>query len=149
MIRDLLPHAMQFADASNNPSELGVAVGIILDSTGRVLITQRPNHVPHGGLWEFPGGKIEPDESPSQALRREIKEEVGLIITAERLQSQIEHHYPRQAVRLFVFHVIHFVGSAVCLAEQLDLRWVHLPELNQYAFPEANKAIINHLITDK
>ncbi|MGL5741622.1 MAG: NUDIX domain-containing protein [Legionella sp.] len=58
--------------------KLTVAVSVILDAQQRILITQRPLHVPHGGCWEFPGGKVEQYELAHAALIREIQEEVGL-----------------------------------------------------------------------
>lgn len=118
-----------------------VAVAIITDSEQRVLVTQRPLHVPQGGLWEFPGGKLEANESAEQALIREIKEEIGLEVKTCHLLGEIEHQYPGKLVQLIVFHVSKFSGTASCLEGQLDLRWIDKEHLNPNEFPEANSAI--------
>lgn len=125
-----------------------VAVGVIFDSNQRVLLTKRPHQVSHGGYWEFPGGKIEAQESPVDALRREIQEEVGLTILTEQLETQIEFDYPDKRVKLFVFYVTQFKGTATCLTAQLDLRWIKVTELREYSFPEANQTIVEALIHD-
>jgi len=127
---------------------MDVAVAIILDPNQRILITQRPSHVPHAGMWEFPGGKLETHETPAQALIREVKEEVGLDVIQHEFLTQIDHDYVDQSVSLFVYYVHHFTGYAECLEAQHDLRWVHHEELKQFTFPAANKRILQ-LITGK
>lgn len=118
-----------------------VAVAVIVDNQQRVLVAQRPLHVPQGGLWEFPGGKLEQGESAEQALVREIKEEIGLDVQKCHLLGEIEHEYPGKVVQLIVFHVSQFSGTASCLEGQLDLQWIHKDHLNPADFPEANSAI--------
>ncbi|RUR12804.1 8-oxo-dGTP diphosphatase MutT [Legionella sp. km772] len=118
-----------------------VAVAIITDNEQRVLVAQRPLHVPQGGLWEFPGGKLEANESAEQALVREIKEEIGLEVKKCQLLGEINHQYPGKLVQLIVFHVSEFSGTASCLEGQLDLKWISKELLNPNDFPEANSAI--------
>lgn len=122
-----------------------VAVALITDKAHRILITKRPLHVPQGGLWEFPGGKIEANESAEQALIREIREEVGLEIRELRFLGEINHQYPDKKVELLVFHVSQFSGVASCLEGQLDLKWIEIGQLNIKEFPEANGAIFKLL----
>lgn len=122
-----------------------VAVAIISDEQQRILITQRPLHVPHGGFWEFPGGKLEAQELPEHALVREVREEVGLELVRYDFLGQINHQYTDREVELFVFHVTQFYGNASCLEGQLNMNWVHLSDLNPQDFPEANHAIIKLL----
>lgn len=120
-----------------------VAVAIITDEQNRILITQRPFHAPHGGLWEFPGGKLELNESAEEALLREIKEEVGLNILQHQLLGQINHQYPDKSVQLIVFLVTQFSGKASCLEGQLNMKWIEKDNLSCNDFPEANHRIID------
>lgn len=120
-----------------------VAIAVIVDEQGRVLITQRPLNAQAGGLWEFPGGKVEQDESPLQALVREIKEEVGLEIVSADFLSEIHHDYGTHAVTLLVYQINQFHGKAMCCEQQLDLQWIEPQQLKHYAFPQANQAIIS------
>ncbi|MFI4962310.1 MAG: (deoxy)nucleoside triphosphate pyrophosphohydrolase, partial [Legionellales bacterium] len=77
-----------------------VAVGIITDEKNHILVTQRPLHASHGGFWEFPGGKLEANETPENALIREIKEEVGLEIKDFRWLKEIDYQYPDRDIHL-------------------------------------------------
>ncbi|MFA5960270.1 MAG: 8-oxo-dGTP diphosphatase MutT [Tatlockia sp.] len=123
-------------------SPINVAVAVLFNKSQQVLITKRPLHAPHGGFWEFPGGKIETGEAPAKALVREIREEVGVEVLNQTFLGEIRHQYGAKAVALFVFAVNHYAGEARCCEAQLDLRWVSVSELNQYEFPEANQHII-------
>lgn len=118
-----------------------VAVAVIVDRAQRILVTQRPLHVPHGGYWEFPGGKLEDNEPAEQALIREIKEEVGLDIHQYRHLGQINHQYSDRSVELIIFLVTDFSGTASALEGQLGLKWLAQNELNHAEFPEANHEI--------
>ena len=123
-----------------------VAVALIMDEQQRVLITQRALHSPHGGLWEFPGGKIEPDdETPLSALIREVKEEVGLNVLQADFLYQLDCVYPHHAVELLIYHVTDFQGEAACREMQMDLRWVDKTALHAFEFPEANQHIIERM----
>ncbi|MDI9818817.1 MULTISPECIES: 8-oxo-dGTP diphosphatase MutT [unclassified Legionella] len=119
-----------------------VAVGVIFNDAGEVLITRRPLDAPHGGMWEFPGGKLEANELPETALIREIKEEVGIDILDYRFLGDISHSYGMKSVNLLVFSINRYCGDASCQEGQLDLRWVTLDKLSDYEFPEANSKII-------
>ncbi|KTD38462.1 Mutator protein MutT [Legionella moravica] len=120
-----------------------VAVAIITDEQQRILITQRPFHVPHGGCWEFPGGKLEQDESPEAALVREVREEIGLTVLNSHYLGEINYQYSDKTVQLIVFHVTHFIGKPRCKEGQLAMKWIHKDNLNPEEFPQANLAIIN------
>ncbi|WP_131783395.1 8-oxo-dGTP diphosphatase MutT [Legionella gresilensis] len=123
-----------------------VVVGVIINNQNKVLITRRPTHVDHGGLWEFPGGKVEDLETPYEALVREIHEEVGLVIESAEFLTEINYQYPSKNVTLQVYQIKKFKGIAQCLENQADLRWVDLEALTTYSFPEANHTIINLLV---
>jgi 8-oxo-dGTP diphosphatase len=120
-----------------------VAVAIIVDQQHRILLTQRSSHVPHGGYWEFPGGKLEANESAEYALIREIKEEVGLEILQHQYLGEIKHQYPDRSVQLLIFLVTKFSGSPACLEGQLNMKWVERADLNSDEFPEANQGIFD------
>ena len=113
-----------------------------MNAEQRLLITRRANHQSYPGLWEFPGGKVEADESVEMALSREMLEEVGVNVVASRFLGEVVTH---EAIVLHVFLIEHWQGQAACLESQLDLRWVSLDELADYAFPKANQAIIDRL----
>ena len=87
---------MQIDDAPRSRRLLLVAAAALFDASGRVLITQRPQHKQLGGLWEFPGGKVEPGEAPEQALARELREELDLIVEPDALDpfAFASHAYP-------------------------------------------------------
>lgn len=118
-----------------------VAIAIIVDNNNRILITQRPAHVSHGGFWEFPGGKLEGSETPLEALKREINEEVGLTIVDAKYLTTIEETYNAKPTTLLVYYVDNFDGTAVCCESQLDLKWITCNELCHYQFPKANEEI--------
>lgn len=120
---------------------LDVAVAVIIDDQQRVCISQRADHVHQGGLWEFPGGKVEAGESASEALRREIHEELGLAILNQRPLITIRHHYPDKSVCLHVFLVKSYEGIATGRENQ-PVEWVPVDQLHKFPFPEANSPII-------
>ena len=119
-----------------------VAVGVIIDDQQRILITRRPLHASHGGMWEFPGGKLEGDETPIEALIREIKEEVDLDVQNCSFLGEVNHSYLHRSVALLVYCVRVFQGEAVAKEMQMDLRWVKTNELQNFEFPEANQQIV-------
>lgn len=119
-----------------------VAAAAVLDGQGRVMISRRPEHVHQGGLWEFPGGKIEGDESVRVALARELHEELGIEVTDARPLIRIHHDYPDKSVLLDVWCVDRFEGEAHGREGQ-PLQWVMPEDLSAYPFPAANRAIVN------
>lgn len=119
-----------------------VAVAVIVDAEQRILITQRPHHVPHGGCWEFPGGKLEINEHAEQALSREIREEVGLEVLKYQFLGEVNHQYADKSVQLLIFLVTQFSGAPACVEGQLAMKWIKQEELNPDDFPEANREVI-------
>ena len=89
-----------------------VAVGVIEDAQGRILIARRPAHLHQGGLWEFPGGKVAEHEDVLTTLRRELHEEVGIDIKQTKPLITIEHDYGDKQVWLDVHRVTAFQGEA-------------------------------------
>jgi mutator protein MutT len=116
------------------------AVGVI-KKEGQYLIAQRLNHAHQGGLWEFPGGKVEPGESIERALLREIREELGVEIIIDEKLKVITHEYDDKVVKLHFFQCIITGGDPQALGCQ-QWKWVGLDELGNYQFPEANREIL-------
>lgn len=125
-----------------------VAVGIIYDQLNRVLITQRAAHLPSGGLWEFPGGKLEENETPELALIREIKEEVNLDILRYDFITQIDAQRSDGRLSLYVFLVHEFQGHAIRLESQADLLWAAPTTLQNYSFPPTNAPIVSWITNE-
>jgi 8-oxo-dGTP diphosphatase len=122
---------------------LHVAVALITNAAQHVLITKRAFSVEQGGMWEFPGGKLEPGETSKDALAREIKEELGLTIIDPIFISQVIHQYETRKVSLWVYHVPTYDGEPRCCEKQQDLRWVACTDLKSYALLEASFPLIS------
>lgn len=118
-----------------------VAVGVIFDAQGKILIAKRPDSAHQGGLWEFPGGKVDAEENIHQALVRELKEELAINVTASEPLIQIRHHYADKSVLLDVQKVTAFDGEPTGNEGQ-PVRWITRNELSSYEFPAANRPII-------
>ena len=123
---------------------LHVAVGVVQNEKGEVLIAKRPDHVHQGGLWEFPGGKVEIGETVQQALTRELNEELGIEVQFIEPLIKIPYHYPDRSVLLDVWTVKSFTGQAVGREGQI-IEWRAVDALSGYAFPAANQPIITAL----
>lgn len=113
----------------------------VIRREGRILIAQRPSDKHQGGLWEFPGGKVDAGESVEQALARELQEELGIVVTASRPLIRITHDYPDKSVCLDVHEVSAFTGEAHGREGQ-PVRWVTPEEMTAYQFPAANLPIL-------
>ncbi|MGK0442269.1 MAG: 8-oxo-dGTP diphosphatase [Pseudohongiellaceae bacterium] len=118
-----------------------VAVGVIVDTEQQILIALRPSHAHQGGLWEFPGGKVESGETVQQALIRELQEELGIIGSDLSPLTNICHDYGDKSVHLDVWWVRGFAGEPEGKEGQ-PIRWVNAQDLLAMEFPEANQAII-------
>jgi 8-oxo-dGTP diphosphatase len=118
-----------------------VVAGALFDARGRVLIAQRPTGKHMAGGWEFPGGKLEPDEEPLAGLKRELLEELGVDVhEAERLIAY-EHTFADRRVLLDLWLVTRFSGAARSLEGQ-PLQWVALEDLDQVGLLEADAPMI-------
>ncbi|MCL1142057.1 8-oxo-dGTP diphosphatase MutT [Shewanella gaetbuli] len=124
-----------------------VAVGVILNNNKQILLAKRHGHLHQGGKWEFPGGKVESDETVTQALIRELKEEVNITVNSSAPFMDISHNYPDKHVRLDIHLVTDFSGEAKGM-EQQQIEWVSLQQLADYDFPEANKPILNRILAE-
>ncbi len=119
-----------------------VAAAVIFNQRGEVLLALRPVHKHQGGLWEFPGGKVESGEHALQALKRELHEELGITITCARPLIRIPHHYPDKPVLLDVWRVDAYHGEPHAKEGQ-RIEWVAQDKLAQREYPTANLPILN------
>ena len=85
-----------------------VAAAVIRDSNGKILIARRADTQHQGGLWEFPGGKVEDDESVETALARELHEELGIVVNTARPMIKVRHDYPDKQVLLDVWEAVSY-----------------------------------------
>lgn len=115
-----------------------------LPACREILISKRAQHVHQGGLWEFPGGKVEADEHVTDALARELFEELGITVLPKNMSTliKVEHDYGDKHVLLDVYTVHDFQGVAVGKEGQ-SIQWVNENKLLNYTFPDANQAILS------
>jgi 8-oxo-dGTP diphosphatase len=123
-----------------------VVVGLLFNAQGEILVAQRDQHKFQGGRWEFPGGKVELEETPIQALKRELYEEVGIdIIDAEPWQK-LQHEYPERTILLDIWKVKEFHGQPHGKEGQ-SVRWVLPHELTKLEIPDANWEIVEKILS--
>lgn len=125
-----------------------MAAAALIEPGGRVLITQRPQHKQLGGLWEFPGGKVEPGEAPEDALIRELKEELDLTVEPDALDpfAFASHAYPDFHLLMPLYLIRRWQGQPELDANAAaDARWVAPAELSVYAMPPADVVLVQRL----
>ena len=118
-------------------------VAAVIEDSHRFLVTRRQPGVHLAGMWEFPGGKIEPDETHAAALRRELREELDVEVEVGECVYQTRHAYPERTVELY-FYRCSLKGMPRPLLGQ-DLRWVPRAELRTLGFPPADTELIELL----
>ncbi len=121
-----------------------VAAGIIEDAHGQVLLMQRLPGKHLAGLWEFPGGKVEPGETIEAALVRELREELGVEVTASAPLITLPWHYPEKSVHLHALRVAAWHGEPGA-REGHPLRWVHVRDMDAATMPAADAPIVTAL----
>lgn len=121
-----------------------IGVAVVWNEQGQILIDRRPQKGLLGGLWEFPGGKIEPGETVEACIRRELQEELAIDVEVGDRLMTIDHTYTHFKVTLNVFHCRHTGGEPQPI-ECDEIRWVKVSELEQFPFPKANSQIIDAL----
>jgi 8-oxo-dGTP diphosphatase len=125
-----------------------VAACALVDTDARVLIAQRPAGRPMAGLWEFPGGKVDPGERPEDTLMRELKEELGIFVEEECLAplAFASHTYPDFHLLMPLYVCRRWQGTVTPLEGQ-KLAWVRSNRLRDYSMPPADEPLIAHLMT--
>jgi 8-oxo-dGTP diphosphatase len=117
-----------------------VAAGLVFRN-GKLLITQRHAKAHLGGLWEFPGGKREPQESFAECLVRELKEELGIEVEVGELIEELTHAYPEKTVHLCFFRC-RWLRNEPQPIDCMDFRWLSAFELPNYEFPAADARLL-------
>lgn len=129
-------------------TEVNVAVAILRDKRGRVLVNQRQAGKEHAGQWEFPGGKFDGNETASEALRRECMEELGIEVLQDIPFIQFSHSYATKKIRLHVRMVNKYQHQPFAQEGQ-PLEWVSITKLNTLNILPADKVIIDALLNLK
>jgi mutator protein MutT len=120
-----------------------VVVAAVIEDRHRFLVTRRQPGVHLAGMWEFPGGKIDPHETHSAALRRELREELGVLVEVGELLYETSHAYSDVSVALY-FYRCRLIGEPQPLLGQ-EMRWVPRAELPSLGFPAADAELIERL----
>jgi 8-oxo-dGTP diphosphatase len=124
-----------------------VAACALIDADGRVLIAERPAGKAMAGLWEFPGGKVEPGERPEQSLIRELREELGIVVSEACLAplTFASHLYPDFHLLMPLYVCRRWDGTAAAQEGQ-RLAWVRPNRLRDYPMPPADEPLVAHLM---
>lgn len=129
--------------ANRAPPLVLVAAVVLIDPDGRVLLAQRPEGKAMAGLWEFPGGKVDPGETPEAALIRELAEELGIDVTASCLAPFTFASYTYPDFHLLMPLYVCRKWSGIPMArEGQRLRWVRPTQLAEYPMPPADKPLV-------
>jgi 8-oxo-dGTP diphosphatase len=132
-----------FAAVEAPRSPLVLVSAAVIISAGRVLLTQRKSGTHLAGAWEFPGGKVEPDEDPRDALVRELAEEIGVTSVAGDIVEATFHRYPAKSVLLLFYETRLLPGSPEPRAiDVAGVRWAEASELHDELFPPADVAVL-------
>lgn len=123
---------------------INVVAAIIKNESGKILIAKRNLKKSQGGLWEFPGGKIEKDETREEAIIREIKEELTIDIKVDKYLDEKVFNYPDKDINLIAMECTQ-IGGNVKLTEHQDYKWVTSDELTNFEFAPADEFIVERV----
>lgn len=125
-----------------------IVAAIILNAEkSEVFITKRPQEKHKGGFWEFPGGKVEEQETIAQAIKRELDEEVGIQVTQHSLFEHLEYDYTDKSLKFDFILVTDFKNQPFGREGQQG-KWVPITKLRDYEFPEANRTILDRVVDE-
>jgi len=116
----------------------------ILEKDGQIIIAQRKSSDHLSGLWEFPGGKIEPGETPEECLARELKEEFDIDVEVGELLGSNVHHYDHISIELMAYRAS-WVSGAITMNDHKAYRWVTVDQLTEYEFAPADVPFVEIL----
>jgi 8-oxo-dGTP diphosphatase len=122
-----------------------VAAGILIKE-GKVLIARRKQGQSHAGLWEFPGGKIEDNETPQECLERELEEELGLRVQSGRIIAESEDHSDHGSFIILAIEA-EIVGGDITLTVHDAVRWVRLEALSTFSLAPADRELLEKILT--
>jgi 8-oxo-dGTP diphosphatase len=131
--------------ALKRPTWIPVVTGLIRKGD-KVLVGQRPVGHSLAGHWEFPGGKIEKNESPEEALARELREELGIEAEVGTLKLASAHTYGDTGIMILFYEVLFWKGEPKTV-HHMELRWIDPQELRTLNIPDANRKILDRLIS--
>jgi 8-oxo-dGTP diphosphatase len=119
----------------------------IIERNGKILIAKRKKDDPLINKWEFPGGKLEPNETPEECLKRELQEELGVVTEIGEFICSSKYEYSHIAIELLVYRA-QYVSGEFKAYDHAEIKWVPPGELDTYDFPEADAPIVEKLMKD-
>ncbi len=144
-----MSEALPTSSSRNTGPALRFVAAALIVRGGEVLIGQRRPDQPMASQWEFPGGKIEPGESPEQALARELDEELGVQAVIGPRVTHIRHNYRHGGAVDLVFFSVHEFSGEIRNRIYHEVRWVRLEDLPSYDFLAADRGLIRDLAAGK
>lgn len=127
---------------------INVVAAVIIDENGKILITQRNLKKSQGGLWEFPGGKIEPNETREEAIVRELREELNIDTKVEGYIDEKIFNYPEKDINLIALQC-KILGGNMVLNEHEDAKWIDRKEFYNYEFAPADMFIVKNIMKER
>lgn len=129
----------------NNLPVVYVVAAVFQNSKHEILLIQRPKNKPMPGLWEFPGGKLEPGEKPEEALVRELREEIALVPITYKPLSFISHSYETFHIVLLPYLVTEWTGTFDLLEKQQGYMWVKEEDMHNLSKPTASQKVLEYI----
>ena len=147
-MESMAPKPSQNTTPARNAGPMVVDVaGAVIRDGERVLMAQRPEGKAQAGLWEFPGGKIEPGETPEEALARECREELALEIENPSVLRSVVHRYPEKTIRLILVECSVRPGSVPVPQEGQSVVWVRPPDLDRLPVCPADRELLPYVFS--